>query len=784
MTTSDSTRAPTAPGRPRSTMDAAVNAMLRQALAHHQRGALAAAEACYLDVLARVPDHVDALHMLGLVQFQKGELHAAVERVRRATELDPGQAAAHSNLALILHRLGAFGEALAHAERAVAIAPDYPEALVNRGNALHGLGQYEDALASYDRALALRPGYAEVFRNRGMTLHALARYDEAVATYDRALVLVPDDVDAMVARGDLRLLRARPEDALADFDRAVRLAPGRAEAHRRRGDALREMRRHDEAVAAYDRALAIAPDDAAALVHRGIALRRLGRLDEALASCDRALALDPGDVEALHNRGNVLRELDRPDDAIATFARLVERAPDHAFGKGQLLHAKMLGCNWADLEPLVEAIERDLAAGRRVVEPFGYQAIGRSERNLQRSAEIYATALFPRATTAAWNGERYDHRRLRVGYLSGEFRHQATSILMTELYELHDKSRFELFAFDNGWDDGSPIRRRIERAFDEIVDISQLGDAEAAAAIRARQIDILVNLNGYFGLGRQGVFARRPSPVQVNYLGFPGTLGADYIDYIVADRQVIPPGHDAWYTENVVRLPDSYQVNDAKRHIAERTPTRREAGLPDTAFVFCCFNNSYKITPDVFDVWMALLRHVAGSVLWLLEANPTAVRNLRYEAQRRGVASERLVFAPKLHLEEHLARHRLADLFVDTLPYNAHTTASDALWAGLPVVTCTGSTFPGRVGASLLQAVGLPELITDSLEAYEALAFRLATSPAQLAAVRARLAQNRDSHPLFDAERFRRHLEAAYVTMWERSQRGEAPAEFAVEPVR
>jgi len=351
---------------------------------------------------------------------------------------------------------------------------------------------------------------------------------------------------------------------------------------------------------------------------------------------------------------------------------------------------------------------------------------------------------------------------------------------MAELFELHDHNRFELIAFDNGWDDGSAIRRRIERAFDAIVDIAQLGDAEAAAAIRGRQVDILVNLNGYFGLGRQGVFSQRPCPVQVNWLGFPGTLGTDYIDYIVADRHVIPPGHDAYYAEKVVRLPDTYQPNDRQRRIAERAPGRAEVGLPGAGFVFCCFNNSYKVTPDVFDVWMSLLRRVDGSVLWLLENNHEAVRNLRGEAQRRGVAPERLVFAPRMHLDDHLARHRLADLFLDTLPYNAHTTASDALWAGLPLLTCTGSTFPGRVAGSLLHAVGLPELITHSLEDYGALALRLATSPGELAAVRAKLAANRATCPLFDTDRFRRHIESAYVTMWERYQRGAAPESFAV----
>jgi protein O-GlcNAc transferase len=301
--------------------------------------------------------------------------------------------------------------------------------------------------------------------------------------------------------------------------------------------------------------------------------------------------------------------------------------------------------------------------------------------------------------------------------------------------------------------------------------------------IRAREIDVLVNLNGYYGRFRQGVFAQRPAPIQVNYLGFPGTLGADYIDYLIADAHVIPHGEDEHYVERIVRLPDSYQANDSTRSIVASTPTRPEVGLPEAGFVFCCFNNNYKITPDVFDVWMRLLRQVEKSVLWLFEDNADAAHNLRREAERRGVASSRIVFAPRWPPEEHLARHRLADLFVDTLPYNAHTTASDALWAGLPLVTVRGTTFAGRVASSLLDAAGLPELVTGSMDQYEALALDLATNPDRLAAFRDRLVANRDRCTLFDAGRFRRHIESAYEMMWQRFARGESPSAFDVAPL-
>lgn len=652
--------------------------------------------------------------------------------------------------------------------------------LLNRGNALRNLKRPEDALAMYERALRLKPRFAEALRQRGKTLFELERLQEALASCDSALRVKPDYAEAFYDRGNVLLYFGRLEEALASYERALQLKADYADARYNCGLVLQRLRRPEDALASFDRALRLQPDDAEALNNRGNVLIDLKRPEDALASYERALSVRPDYANAHYNLGLALQGVNRPQEAVSRYARVLELAPDYPFAKGKLLHAKMLSCDWRQLSSLADSIAADIRAGKRSAEPFGHQAISGSVQDLRLCAEMFAAENFPPAPVRLWDGERYDNPRIRVGYLSGEFREQATAILMTGLFEHHDKNRFEIFAFDNGWDDGSEIRGRINRAFDEIVDINRLEDYEAAASIRDKKIDILVNLNGYFGRERQGIFRHKPCPVQVNYLGFPGTLGVEYIDYILADRHVIPPDHEAFYTERVVCLPDTYQANDSGRRIAERTPTRAEVALPETAFVFCCFNNNYKITPEIFDVWMRLLGAVGGSVLWLLEDNAAASRNLRGEAERRGIAANRLVFAGRMKPDEHLARHRLADLFLDTLPYNAHTTASDALWAGLPVLTCTGNTFPGRVAGSLLKAVGLPELITASLEGYEARALELATTPAMLSAIRARLGENRTSYPLFDTDRFRRHIEFAYITMWERYQRGEAPARFAV----
>jgi protein O-GlcNAc transferase len=799
----------------RSGPDSFVVATFNQALTAHRAGDLARAESLYRLVLAGDARQFDAMHMLGIVAGQRGDYREGVRRLtdalkikpeategyinlgrmqaelkdyaaagasyRKALSLNPNLPLAHSNFGIILRRLGNCEEAVLHCDRAIALAPNYPEAWTNRGNALFDLGRNDEALESYDRALALAPGLAEAMLGRGNALLALERFEEALASYDKALSLRPDNADCHAGRGLALHALKRFDGALASLDRALAIAPENGDGWFSRGNALQELRRFAEAVASYDKVLAIRPDFAEAYYGRGRALQALKRFDDALADFDAALAMKPFFADCLYSYANALRELNRLEDAIAMFGRLHDFAPDHDFLKGMLLYTKMFGGDWDQFESLADAVKWDVECGQKVVEPFVYQAISTSAQDLQRCAEIFAAARYPGAP--AWSGGKYDHGRIRIGYVSGEFRYQATSILIAELFERHDKDRFALYAFDNGWDDGGPLRARINRACDEVVDIASLGDVAASAAIAQRQIDILVNLNGYFGLERTGVFARRCAPVQVNYLGFPGTMGADYMDYIIADAVVIPPEQRGFYTEKVVYLPDSYQANDTKRRLAERMPSRDEYGLPDRAFVFCCFNNTYKITPAIFDIWMRLLAQVEGSVLWLLQHNELTPHNLRSEAEKRSVAPERLVFAQGIPLDEHLARHRLADLFLDTLPYNAHTTANDALWAGLPLVTCSGSTFPGRVAASLLRAAGLDELVAGSLADYEALALKLARDRDLLASIKTRLAHNRDTCALFDSARFARHIEAAYIRMWERSRQGEPPEGFAVERI-
>jgi len=621
-------------------------------------------------------------------------------------------------------------------------------------------------------------GVAAHFMRRGKMLIEQQRPADALVWLDRALKYDPWNPEIFYRRGNAQMALGNFAAAEADYAQAVKGRPDYADALFNRGLALQRMGRFDAALESYSCVLALKPDDAEALNNRGNVLQELQRHDEALASYEQALALRPYYVEALYNRAVVLMLLVRPADAVVAYRNLLAVAPEYPHAAGRLLQAAMTCCDWRRYPEMLEAVEQGIDAGRAVIEPFAYLAAASSAQRQRRCAEIFGAAFTTPPLPPA--GRRSEQQRIRIGYSAGEFRNHATGILMAGLFECRDKSRFELIAFDRGDDDGSGIRQRIVNAFDTMVDVRNRSDAETAALIRDHAIDMLVDLNGFVGAARPGVCALRPAPLQINYLGAPGTMGMACYDYIIADRIVIPPEHAPFYSEKIVWLPDSYQVNDSRRAIAAETPTRAQCGLPESGFVFCCFNNNYKITPPVFDLWMRLLKAVEGSVLWLLEDNPDASANLRREAVARGVGATRLVFAPRMTLEQHLARHRCADLFLDTLPCCAHTTASDALWAGLPLLTCLGNTFTGRVAATLLTAAGVPGLIAQDLHAYEARALELARAPATLAAIRARIAQNRETCALFDTARYCRNLEAAYTSLWERHRRGESPQSFSV----
>lgn len=803
---------------PASTTDSGSNVAMDDALAHHRAGRLDEAERRYVGIVEHEPGNARAITLLGTLHAQRGDYQKAIGMLGRSLAIDGRQPFALNSLGNALNAVKRHREAVAAYDRAIALKPDHVAAHSNRGNALRALGAHRDALESCDRALSLDPSYAEAHCYRGEVLQALKRDEEALESYGRAAELRPNFAQAHFNRALLYQQLKNAERAVESYDRVIAVAPGWADAHNNRGNALVELKRYEEALKSYDAAVELRPSYAQAYSNCGNVLAVLQRPRDALAKYLKAIQCEPDYAEAHQNCGNTLRalrdfegarrsygkalalrpddagahlgqsmalrELHRFDEALASAERAVRLDPDLPYALGQLLLVKMHACHWAGLDETRDAVIAAVDRGMHAAVPFSLIAIDCPAHILRRCAELYAAEISSQAPPVAGRPaprERSANPRIKLAYVSADFRAHATAYLMAGVFEAHDRDRFDLYAISLGRNDHSETRLRLERAFDGFIEVGDKTDREIADLMRDLEVDIAVDLKGLTKGARTGIFALRPAPIQVNYLGYPGTMGVDYIDYLLADQVVIPEADRHWYAENIVYLPDTYQCNDARRIMTEKTPSRSEVGLPERGFVFCSFNGSYKITPQMFDVWMRLLQKTEGSALWLRESNEASMRNLRREAESRGVVGERLVFAPSWPLAGHLARHRLADLFLDTLPCGAHTGASDALWAGLPVLTCLGDSFAGRVAASLLNAIGLPDMVMRSLADYEARALELAHDPATLAEIRERLARNRNTHPLFDTERFTRNLEAAYEQMVERHRSGEPPRGFAVE---
>ena len=644
---------------------------------------------------------------------------------------------------------------------------------------LQNAGQLEPAIEAYTRCLSIDPHLPEVHNNLGTALDKAGRLAEAIECFQRAHLLDPAYARPLVNLGRVLRLQGRTSEALASLEQALALSPQSPAALTNLGFVLTDLGRRAEAVQALRRAVALEPGLAEA--HHGLGRALLNAADPhaAHASLQRAVSLKPTLQDARLPLAVSLVLLQRLPEARAELECVLEGRPDDQDALAALLNCSQRICDWRHVESVLQSIRRAPGGTSRTT-PFALMGVCDAPEEHLEAARTRAQAI-TRDRIALPSPAMRTHGKIRLGYVSGDFHTHATSFLITELLELHDRSGFDVLGVSFGQDDESPLRHRVLGAFTECLDAREKSDAEVAAWLREREVDIAIDLKGYTSYSRPGIFACRPAPLQVSYLGYPGTMAAPFIDYIVADPWVIPEAERRFYTEKIVYLPDSYQANDRRRRAAARAPSRAEAGLPDDAFVFCCFNNTWKITAPVFDVWMRLLAGVPGSVLWLFEENRWAPESLRREAVSRGVAAERLIFAPRAGNEIHLARHRLADLFLDTLPYNAHTTASDALWSGLPLVTCAGRSFASRVAASLLNAVGLPQLVTRSLEEYEALALELARSPARLGAIRAHLTGRREALPLFDTPRFCRHLEAAYRHMWLLHREGRPPETFAVK---
>ncbi len=752
--------------------------LVQQGQLAHRAGRLDEAETHYKAALDADMRDFNAAHLLGTLLLQRQDFVHAESYLAYAFQLNNRVPQIPYLLALSCSAQGRPGDALINYERALFLKPDFAEALNNRGLIWLEANRPRQALEDFDRVLTFKQDAPQAHNNRGRALAKLGRLEGALTSFDRALSLFPNSADAHNNRGFALAGLTRNQDALAAFDRALQLNANSADANVGRGTVLESLGQHAEALASYDKALALDSNLAKAWIGRGAVLLTLGRAAEAAECVKRAGASTAKNAAANFNLGLTLQRMNRIEEALAIFDSVMETAPNLPYLRGARLNAKMQACNWQGYDQDRAEILLRVGKGERPIWPFQLLSLTADPDLHLTCAQNFTTATHA-ARPALAAGMRYNHAKIRVAYLSSDFTDHPVANLMVGNIEHHDRSRFETFGISLGAAGAGSQRKRLEAAFDRFLDGQQMSDQDVAQGIRDLEIDILVDLNGHTTGGRTDILVRRPAPVQVNYFGYPSTMGADFMDYIIVDRVLVPQGAEKYFSENIVALPDSYSAN-TPRPIAEETPSRRDSGLPEDGFVFCMFNNSFKITPDIFDVWMRLLEKVPGSVLWLLETNDAVTANLRREAEARGVAGSRLVFAPRVENARHLARHRLADLFVDTLYYNAHTTANDALWCGLPMITCQGTGFPARVAASLLSAIGMYDLITQSIPEYEALAIRLASDPALLRETKSTLMRNRDSTALFDCARTTRYLEAAYQQMWKQQQDGLAPASFDV----
>ena len=747
---------------------------LQEAYRLYQEGQLVDAAIICEKLTRQDPKNYDALHLLGIIKASLGNFAEAKKLLERSLASKKNKIAYVENYASILFMSQDYDRAVQICTTAIEESGNTETLVYALAVSLYKQGRLNEAIDQFDLLLSLYPNHLAGNNEKGSVLAELKRYDEALSYVENALRTNPRYAEAYLNKGNVLRELKKFDDSIVAYKQALAINPNINDAHLGSGNVFRALKRYDAAFAAYDNALALRPDLAGAWVGRGNIFFELKRYDEALAAYDKALTLEPDLADVWLGRGNLLAELKRYGDAFRAYDKAFSLKPELVGAEGSRFSAKMHLCDWSNFDTECDHLIASVKDGKSSATPFTFLAIPSSPDDQLQCAKLWIAEKFP-SQKPIWRGERYKHDRIRVAYVSSDFREHAVSYLTAGMFEHHNKSRFDVTAISLGPNDNSEMLQRLNASFERFIDAKTYSNDQIANLVTSSEVDILVDLMGFTLDSRTGIFARRVAPIQVNYLGYLGTMGAEYIDYIIADRIVIPESQYDFYAEKIVYLPNSFQPTDRQRRISDKRFTRAEVGLPQEGFVFCCFNACYKITPDVYDIWMRILKQVHGSVLWLVAEGPIVERNLKNEAAARGVSGERLIFAQRVPLPEHQARLQLADLFLDTLPYNAGATASDMLWSGLPVLTRMGDTFVGRMAASLLNAIHLPELIAPTPEAYEQIAIDLATHPEKLAAVKNRLAENRLTTPLFDTKLFTKHIEAAYSAMYERHHAGLPP---------
>ena len=807
-----------------------ISNLFKQGLDKHNAGNLTAAKKIYYEILAIQPDHCEANHNLGIVFVANNKLDKGLKFFRLALNSSPNvslfwasyidtlvklkriikakalikvarsSGISCENIEAISHRLDIENQEplvkdtceiddfmtqkkFDHAIKAcLSLFETYPSSAVlnfNLGKCYFELGQMDLAISSYTKATEYWPQSEVSFIMLSQTYSSRGDTEQAIKYLKKALELKPNDHELNSLLGMELIQNGDFDAAIESFEQVLKIKPDYAKAYNGMGTVLMCKGDLDAAIKSYKQALKIKPDYANAYLNIGNALKQQDKLAEAIEAFNKALLLKPDCAEAYQNMSAALQEQDKLEEAIEAYNKALDIKPDNANARARKLHVLANMCDWNSIQEDRKLIP-DLGTNEKFVPPFAMLSLEDAPERHRIRSEVYAKVKFQQKPLSLPAVPSKKPKRIRIGYFSTDFTEHPVAYLIAKVLEQHNRDEFEVFGYSTHGNKQSKMQQRLAKSFDCFLDLQGMSDKDAALGARKDKIDIAIDLNGYTENARTGIFAYRAAPIQVNYLGYPGTMGCDFIDYIVADPIVVPVSQRGAYSEGIIYLPHTYQPNDNTRAISEKVTTKAEMGLPKDGFVFCCFNKSYKISPAEFNIWMRLLSKVDGSVLWLLKSNRWAEQNLQKEAEKRGVKKDRLVFAKMLPQDEHLARHKHADIFIDTFNYNAHTTGSDALWAGLPVVTKMGLGFAAQVAGSLLNAVGLPELITKNEQDYEALILELATNSNRLATIKEKLAANRLIQPLFDTEQYTKHLEDGYQQAYQNYFEGKTPQTIIV----
>lgn len=802
---------------------------LKKGVSHHQSGNLEEAERHYYRILAADSHHADALHLIGLVAHQRKDHQRAVEFIRKAIDNNRGCSFYYNNLGAALKEAGNLNDAVISYQQAIQLQPNYPEAAYNLGSIYMIMGNAAEAVQWYEKAIRIKPDYVDALSNLSAAYNKLNRYDNAIWCCEKVLSLNPDNAVALNNLGNAMMAKRAPEQAIIYFQRSIAADPNNPEARGNLGNAYYDLGDQMKALDSYRQALALNPAYAEAFNNMGIVLREMGRLEEAVRCYRQSMQLKPKDAEAYHNLGNILKDQGQLDQAITMYRRAIEYNAasidshvnlgialeekgdygeaihcylnalqidsDNAKAHSHLAHQLQNLCAWQQIEPINEKLDgftaQALKEGRKPDEmPFlnlarhadpclNFKVAEAWSKSISRQFS-YFPKFYPKHNTTRCVEERKD-LPVTIGYLSNNFKNHPTAHLVQGMFQLHDRKRFTVHCYSYGKDDSSAYREKIKSTCDRFVDISTHSHIAAAQQIYDEKVDILVDLVGYMKANRLSIPAMRPSPIQVRWLGSAGTTGADFFDYLITDKIVSPAEHASFYSEALVYMPDCYQINDNTQPAAEYGITREAVGLPENGIVFCSLSSRYKYDPILFRTWMRILKQVKGSFLWLLGGNADAEHNLRKFAQSSGVEENRLIFAQKIPRDEHLQRLQLADIALDTRVVNGAITTSEALWAGVPLITLQGTHFASRMSSSILTAARIPDLITHDLEQYESLAIRLALQTDALNKIRRQLQTNRLILPLFDTSRFVRNLEKAFLKMIDFYHSGKIPRQICVD---